>query len=159
MADERDEAPPPEYAEGRVCHFTTLSRVDEPLAAHLSPDYVRGLVDVPDSEADLLAEWRAARARGETPPEWMTSKVGEMAGKDKAPGTGAGRWRPRFWLRATERLSRFQRAGKKLSELRSCKLIQHERSAMGREGRRFNHVEAESIRRAVQRAKRAIGTD
>ena len=66
MSDERNEGPPPEYAEGRVCHFTTLSRVNEPLAAHLSPDYVRGLVDVPDSEADLLAEWRAARARGET---------------------------------------------------------------------------------------------
>ena len=154
MADEHNAGLPPEYADGRVCHFTTVSRVDEPLKAHLTPEYVRELVDHPDSEADLLAEWRAAKARGENPPEWMTSKVGEMAGKDKAPGTGAGRWRVRFWLRAIERLSRFD-----LSVLRSCELIHHERSAMGREGRRFNHVEAESIRRAVQRAKRAAGTD
>ena len=67
MADERDEAPPPEYAEGRVCHFTTLSRVNEPLAAHLSPDYVRGLVDVPDSEADLLAGVACGEGAGRNP--------------------------------------------------------------------------------------------
>ena len=155
MADERDEGLPPEYAEGRVCHFTTLSRVDEPLAAHLSPDYVRELVEFPDTEASLFEEVRHRTDRGESLPISMQRAFVDSAHRKGFPSQTRARWRGALWSRATERLERFG-----MRSSRAYVLIHHTLETIRREGGVVKGVmSVGAVRKTVERARSKTGTN
>ena len=155
MADERDEGLPPEYAERRIARFTTLSRVNEPFTAHLTPDYVRGLVEFPDTEAGLLEEGRRMISRGENPPLWMWEALIDIKSRKGRPSESRASWRGWWWSRATERLERF---GMKPS--RAYVLIHHARETIRREGGIVKGVmSVGSVRKRVERARARTGTN
>ena len=156
MAGRRNDEAPREYSAELICDFKVNSRVNEPLRAHLTLDYVRELVEVPDTEAGLVEEVMRINDRGESAPIWMQRQVVELAKKSGPPSNSRADWRAKVWEHAARRLQ----VNFRLSGSRAVELIHHALESIKDENGVVKiALSRAAIKKAVQRLRGRVGTD